>query len=91
MIRLARAALTDLRTRLSDGLADVGLDHTLLARRAGLGRTAVSEAFQPGGPVPSGRTVAALARALGLPKEPLLELRRHAVVAEPESAAELDL
>ncbi|MER6471551.1 helix-turn-helix domain-containing protein [Streptomyces collinus] len=71
-------ALTDLRRRLEAGLAHIRLNKTDLARRAGLGRTTVSEAFQDGGPVPSAETVAALARALGLPVGELLELQRDA-------------
>ncbi|MEV8597589.1 helix-turn-helix transcriptional regulator [Streptomyces sp. NPDC052012] len=82
------AALTELRMRLSDGLAASGLDKAQLARRAKLGRTTVSEAFQPGGPVPSARTVAVLARHLGLPLEKLLELRRTAVAQEGNPAVE---
>nr|WP_253267621.1 helix-turn-helix domain-containing protein [Streptomyces asoensis] len=54
------------------------LDKTALAGRAGLGRTIVSQAFQADGPVPSARTVAALAQALKLPVEELLVLRREA-------------
>ncbi|MFF9607849.1 helix-turn-helix transcriptional regulator [Streptomyces sp. NPDC014684] len=60
-------ALTDLRRRLEAGRARMRLNKTDLAGRAGLGRTTVSEAVQTGGPVPSAETVAALARALGLP------------------------
>ncbi|MET8453505.1 helix-turn-helix domain-containing protein [Streptomyces sp. NPDC005209] len=71
-------ALTELRRRLSDGLAKFGLNQTELAGRARLGRTTVSQAFQSGGPVPSERTVAALARALKLPVEELLTLQRDA-------------
>ncbi|GAA4547456.1 hypothetical protein GCM10023097_29200 [Streptomyces collinus] len=71
-------ALTELRRKLSDGLAKLGLNQTQLARRAELGRTTVSQAFQNGGPMPSERTVAALARALKLPVEELLALRRDA-------------
>ncbi|KUN57221.1 hypothetical protein AQJ46_48325 [Streptomyces canus] len=69
------AALTALLSRLSDGLARAGLNKTQLAARAGLGRTTVSEAFRGGG---SAQTVAALARALKLPVDELLELQRAA-------------
>ncbi|WP_328373763.1 helix-turn-helix domain-containing protein (plasmid) [Streptomyces sp. NBC_00445] len=79
-------ALTELRKRLSDGLARIRLNKTDLAKRAGLGRTTVQEAFRSGGPVPSAETVAALARALKLPPEELMELRRLAA-AEPSSGA----
>ncbi|WP_148588716.1 helix-turn-helix transcriptional regulator [Streptomyces sp. WAC01526] len=54
------------------------LDKTQLAGRAGLGRTTVSAAFQTEGPVPSARTVGALARALQLPMDSLLELQLQA-------------
>ncbi|MEV6742365.1 helix-turn-helix transcriptional regulator [Streptomyces sp. NPDC051104] len=77
------AALTKLRAMLADGLARKGLTVTQLARRAELGRTTVHEALQPGGPVPSHRTVAALAHALGLPEEELLNLRRVAAGEAP--------
>ncbi|AQU70148.1 AAA family ATPase [Streptomyces niveus] len=71
-------ALIELRRRLSGGLARLGLDKSQLAARAQLGRTTVSEALQPNGPVPSARTVATLARALRLPAEELQELQRTA-------------
>ncbi|WP_322500206.1 helix-turn-helix domain-containing protein [Streptomyces rochei] len=71
-------ALTELRGKLSDGLARNRINKTELARRSGLGRTTVSEAFQVGGPVPSAYTVEALARALKLPVGELLALRRDA-------------
>ncbi|THA45643.1 helix-turn-helix transcriptional regulator [Streptomyces sp. A1136] len=68
-------ALTELRGRLSAGLAAADLDQTQLAARAGLARTTVSEALSPNKPVPSPRTVAALARALKLPVQELLALQ----------------
>ncbi|MET7816632.1 helix-turn-helix domain-containing protein [Streptomyces sp. NPDC005395] len=71
-------ALTELRGRLGDGLARNRINKTELARRSGLGRTTVSEAFQAGGPVPSAHTVQALARALKLPVGQLLALQRDA-------------
>lgn len=71
-------ALTELRRRLDDGRVRMRLNKTDLARRAGLGRTTVSEAFQTEGPVPSVQTVAALARALKLPVEECLALQRDA-------------
>ncbi|MGW1562870.1 hypothetical protein ACWCQ1_41170 [Streptomyces sp. NPDC002144] len=71
-------ALTELRRRLEAGLARIRLNKTELAGRARLGRTTVSEAFQADGPVPSRQTVAALAGALKLPVEDLLELQRVA-------------
>ncbi|MFB6809975.1 helix-turn-helix domain-containing protein [Streptomyces sp. NPDC056387] len=81
-------ALTELRARLNDRLAQARLNKSLLARRAGLGRTTVSEAFKDGGPVPSAETVAALGDALGLPVGELLELRRSAVIGPVVAAAD---
>ncbi|MFF7127274.1 helix-turn-helix domain-containing protein [Streptomyces sp. NPDC008240] len=75
------AALIELRKRLEDALADAGLTKVQLAARTGRARTTVQAAFRPGGRVPSGATVAALAGKLGLPAEQrreLLELRRAA-------------
>jgi tetratricopeptide (TPR) repeat protein len=69
-------ALAQLRGKLSDGLARNRINKTELARRSGLGRTTVSEAFQVGGPVPSAHTVEALARAFKLPVGELLALQR---------------
>ncbi|MFI7406931.1 tetratricopeptide repeat protein [Streptomyces sp. NPDC049541] len=71
-------ALTELRRRLSEGLACARLTKTQLAAKAKLGRTTVQQAFQPGGPVPSAETVAAVARALALSTGELLELQRTA-------------
>ncbi|MEV5526340.1 tetratricopeptide repeat protein [Streptomyces prunicolor] len=72
------AALTELRRRLAGGLARAGLNQTQLAARAKLGRTTVSEALSPKGPVPSAATVAALARVLKLPVPELLAWQRTA-------------
>ncbi|MCX5141269.1 helix-turn-helix domain-containing protein [Streptomyces sp. NBC_00338] len=88
MQRKPDGALAELRRRLSDWLATSGLDKTQLARRTGMGRTTVSEAFQPDGPVPSARTLAALATALGRPAEELLKLRRTAMIEEAEPTVE---
>ncbi|MET9888431.1 hypothetical protein ABZZ20_36015 [Streptomyces sp. NPDC006430] len=71
-------ALTELRGRLADGLAQARLNQTQLAGRAQLGRTTVSEALSTKKPVPSAQTVAALACALKLPVPELLELQRTA-------------
>ncbi|MEU2245058.1 helix-turn-helix transcriptional regulator [Streptomyces sp. NPDC018338] len=79
--RSENAALAELRRRLGDGLARRRWTKTQLARQAELGRTTVSEAFQDGGPVPSEQTVAALAHALRLDVEELLEMRRSAAAA----------
>ncbi|MFD5347076.1 hypothetical protein ACFWJY_25760 [Streptomyces anulatus] len=78
-------ALNKLRGRLTAALAQVRLNQTQLARRAGLGRTTVSEALSPRKPVPSAQTVAALAGALRLPVEELLALQR-AAAREPSTA-----
>ncbi|MFF3737431.1 helix-turn-helix domain-containing protein [Streptomyces sp. NPDC002566] len=72
------AALTELRRRLTDGLARARLTKTQLSARAGRGRTTVQQALRADGPVPSAETVAALAHVLNVPVEPLLELRRIA-------------
>ncbi|MEV7190417.1 helix-turn-helix domain-containing protein [Streptomyces sp. NPDC093510] len=72
-------ALTRLRERLRAGMAHTRLNQTDLAKRAVLGRTTVSEALSSAKPPPSPHTVAALARALQLPVEELLELQRSAV------------
>ncbi|WP_327388875.1 helix-turn-helix transcriptional regulator [Streptomyces sp. NBC_01207] len=71
-------ALTTLRGRLADGLAQARLNQTQLAGRAQLGRTTVSEALSAKKPVPSAQTVAALAGTLNLPVPELLELQRTA-------------
>ncbi len=71
-------ALTELRRKLNDGLARSRMDKKDLPGRSGLGRTTVWEALQDGEPVPSERTVGALARALKLPAEELLALQRDA-------------
>ncbi|MER6678804.1 helix-turn-helix domain-containing protein [Streptomyces sp. NPDC000983] len=72
------AAHAELRRRLDEGRAAARLNQTQLARRAGLGRTTVSKALSPQGDVPSVDTVTALAGALRLPVDQLLELRRTA-------------
>ncbi|WP_405673353.1 helix-turn-helix domain-containing protein [Streptomyces canus] len=74
--------LTELRRKLDAGLARMRLNKTDLARRTGLGRTTVSQAFQTDGPVPSAQTVTALARVLKLPVEELLALQRDAAGGE---------
>ncbi|MFE2585219.1 helix-turn-helix domain-containing protein [Streptomyces sp. NPDC059378] len=74
------AALVELRRRLADGLARARLAKTQLADRpqTELSRSTIQAAFQKGGPVPSAATVAKLARALRLPEDELLALRRTA-------------
>ncbi|MFK3680039.1 hypothetical protein ACI2IP_20120 [Microbacterium sp. NPDC090218] len=73
------AALAELRARLEAGLVAVHLSKSMLARRARLGRTTVSEAFSSSADAPSAQTLGALARALHLDPGPLLELRAAAV------------
>ncbi|MFE0227816.1 tetratricopeptide repeat protein, partial [[Kitasatospora] papulosa] len=80
--------VTELHKRLADGLARSRLTKTQLARRTGLGRTTVSQAFSLNSPAPSIQTVAELGRVLKLPVDELLELQRTAV--EGPSAAEAD-
>ncbi|MFF4285990.1 hypothetical protein ACFY0R_11780 [Streptomyces sp. NPDC001633] len=71
------AACTELRKRLTDGLARAGLTKTQLVAQSGLSRTTVQEAFRTDAVVPpSAVTVAALARVLRLPADELLDLRR---------------
>ncbi|MFJ7067918.1 helix-turn-helix domain-containing protein [Streptomyces sp. NPDC101115] len=72
------AALVELSRRLADGLARAGLTRDQLVARTGVKRTTVWSALRGKEPVPSARTVAALARALRLPEKELLELRRTA-------------
>lgn len=70
--------LTELRERLADGLAQARLTQKQLVARTGLGRTTVSEALSPKGPVPSARTAGEIARVLKLPEREWLKLRRDA-------------
>ncbi|MEW2122695.1 hypothetical protein AB0891_03070 [Streptomyces sp. NPDC007259] len=74
----SEAALEELRTRLECGLVEQRATKTALARRAGLGRTAVSEAFNRAASVPSARIVGALGQALQLNVPELLTLRNVA-------------
>lgn len=77
--------MIELPRRLIDGLVRAELTKTQLAARARVGRTTVQQAFRTGGPVPSGQTVALLARVLKLPVEELLDLQRSA--GNPDSEA----
>ncbi|MGW9594356.1 helix-turn-helix domain-containing protein [Streptomyces chartreusis] len=83
------AALTELRALLETGRVTRGLSKTQLAQRAGLGRTVVSQALSSSAPAPSPDTVAALARALGLDVQPLLNLLTMATAPAPDSANRL--
>ncbi|MEV0439500.1 NACHT domain-containing protein [Streptomyces spectabilis] len=80
--------LADLKARLRSLRARRRLSMITLSRRAGLGRTTVSQALNGTG-VPTDATVAALAAALGGDPEELLRLRDRAVppVAPAEAAA----
>ncbi|MDJ0342794.1 hypothetical protein QMK19_23100 [Streptomyces sp. H10-C2] len=84
----SQQALSDLRRRLENGLAAARLSKTQLAANAKLARTTAYEALRSDGPVPSLETVAALAMALNLPAEELLELRRQAAPPASRAAAE---
>ncbi|MGW1564826.1 helix-turn-helix transcriptional regulator, partial [Streptomyces sp. NPDC002144] len=79
-------ALSELRNRLADGLARARLSKTQLGVKAGLARTTVYEALRADGPLPSPETVAALAKALRLPVDELLDLRRRAVAVSVDIA-----
>lgn len=68
------AARAELRAQLEASRVALGLNQTELARRAGLGRTSVSQALSTTAPAPSAQTVGALARALRLDVRPLLDL-----------------
>lgn len=81
-------ALEELRTLLECGLVEQGVTKTALARRAGLGRTAVSEAFNRAASVPSARVVGALGRALRLDVPELLELRAAAAGTQRAALAQ---
>ncbi|MFD7027031.1 transcriptional regulator [Streptomyces sp. NPDC059917] len=82
------AALAELRARLLDGRDKAGLSMTQWAARAGLGRSTLYGVFKGAEP-PAGRVVAALAKPLRLPVDPLLDLRRRAAAGpgEPPDAA----
>ncbi|MEV5877463.1 helix-turn-helix transcriptional regulator [Streptomyces sp. NPDC052101] len=73
------SALVELQRWLRDSAALAGLSRTQLASRSGIARTTVYEALRAGGPAPSERTVAALAKVLKLPVDDLLELQRRVV------------
>ncbi|MFF5924317.1 helix-turn-helix domain-containing protein [Streptomyces flavochromogenes] len=68
----------ELGRRIDEGRARAGLSQEQLRIQAGLGRTTVSQAISPRGPVPSVDTVTALARTLGLPLGKLLQLQWRA-------------
>ncbi|GGO94559.1 tetratricopeptide repeat protein [Wenjunlia tyrosinilytica] len=74
------AALRALHDRLEAARVKQGLDKTQLANRSRLSRTTVSQAFSHSArTVPSADTLGALAAALELDVQPLLELRRAAI------------
>ncbi|MGW4651502.1 tetratricopeptide repeat protein [Kitasatospora sp. NPDC004289] len=74
--------LVELRELLADGVARSQLTRAQLIAKSGLSRTTIHEALQDGARVPSAATVAALAKALKMPDELLLKLRRGAVGAD---------
>ncbi|MFD5518667.1 hypothetical protein [Streptomyces sp. NPDC127066] len=82
------AALAELRARLKDAIALSGLTMDQLvgrmttSRGGAVRRSTLFEALRPGAPVPTARTVAAIAGGLALPQEQtqeLLDLQRAAV------------
>ncbi|MEV7198087.1 helix-turn-helix domain-containing protein [Streptomyces sp. NPDC093510] len=73
-LQVPAAARAELRAQLEAGRVARGLNQTELARRAGLGRTSVSQALSSTAPAPTAQTVGALARALRLDVRPLLDL-----------------
>ncbi|MFF9359898.1 helix-turn-helix domain-containing protein [Streptomyces griseoluteus] len=79
------AALTELRAQLEAGRIAHGLNQTQLARRAGLGRTSVSQALSSTASAHTAQTVGALARALRLDVRPLPALPA-AVSGAPRSS-----
>jgi transcriptional regulator with XRE-family HTH domain len=87
---VAAAARQELHGRLTGGLAVSGLTQTQLAHRSGLGRATVSGAVRADGPLPSAKTVAALARALHLPVPELLHLQQIAADQAGQAGAALD-
>ncbi|GAA1404160.1 hypothetical protein GCM10009639_49820 [Kitasatospora putterlickiae] len=77
-------ALVELRRRLDDKRAVLGLDKTQFARRAGVSRGTIHNALT--GPVPRAETITALAEALGLDPRVLLKLRQIAAGEAPAPA-----
>ncbi|MFF9156816.1 tetratricopeptide repeat protein [Streptomyces sp. NPDC014846] len=73
----SQTALARLQASLADGLAKSGLTQQQLARQLMMSRTTVSEALNKP-KVPSPRTVAVIARKLGLDRDELLALRHQA-------------
>ncbi|WP_141746884.1 helix-turn-helix domain-containing protein [Streptomyces agglomeratus] len=67
-------ALVELRRQLKAGRLKKRLSMDQMKTRSGLGRTVVSQAFSPNAPPPSAATVNALADALGLDTNYLLDL-----------------
>ncbi|MFI6645899.1 tetratricopeptide repeat protein [Streptomyces sp. NPDC050504] len=80
--------LSALRVRLNNALAVSGLTKSQLAVRAGRSRTVVYQALRDGDPAPSPATVAALAQALGLPVDEVLEQFRTATSTSTSTRAD---
>jgi tetratricopeptide (TPR) repeat protein len=76
------AALAELRRTLRHALARKGLSVEQLRVQASLGRTTVSQALNDGSAAPSERTIAALARVLGLDQREMLALHSQASSGE---------
>ncbi|SEB60073.1 hypothetical protein [Streptomyces sp. PAN_FS17] len=76
-------ALVELRRQLKAGRLKKRLSMNQMQTRSGLGRTVVSQAFSPSAPPPSAATVNALADALGLDTNHLLDLLYTATTVPP--------
>ncbi|MHA6764037.1 tetratricopeptide repeat protein [Streptacidiphilus sp. PAMC 29251] len=89
-IRERGGALTVLRQRMADGLAMAGLTVPDVVRKTELSSTTIRGALREGDPPPSRATVAAFAKALGVPAQEWLDLLRAATGAGsgPEPVAE---
>ncbi|MCX4561570.1 helix-turn-helix domain-containing protein [Streptomyces phaeochromogenes] len=80
------SALAELRDRLDAARAKARCDQTQLGARAQLARSTVSQALSSKRPAPSMNTVTALAKALQLDPDPLLDLLRIARSTPPLEA-----
>lgn len=80
-VKSPSAARSKLSRQLETARVEKGLTKTQLAGRCGLSRTSASQAFSETARAPSGDTLAALAKVLGLRLDPLLALRETALEA----------
>ncbi|MFJ8062959.1 hypothetical protein [Streptomyces sp. NPDC096142] len=83
-VHTPESALTELQRKLDDKRAQYKLTHDMLGTRTGLSRQTVQAALSKTGKVPSSATVAALASALSLPEDSMLDLRRIAARKDGE-------